>query len=550
MPSIRLQNMGGIAPRVSPRLLPLSAAQIAEGVKLWSGEIRSFRTGLLKPDPMPSAPVETIFHIAGAWLAWKTDVDVVIGFTADEALGRVYYTGDGNPKVIQQVVAASEAPTPTSAYPLGVVPPANAPIITTTAPGSPQEFRTYVYTWLTTFGEESVPSFPSDAILVQDGINAEVNFSSSLPPTNVNRVRIYRSNGGPYIFVAEVPQFTGIYNDVLTNDEIEGNEQLISQQWYPPDPSMIGLIGTANGFLAGFFGNKVAFSEPYQPHAWPPAYVKVFDYDIVALATYGTTVVVLTKGPTYLVDGIDPRNLSVSRVPDAYPCVSKRSVSVGDRGVYYSCDAGLAFVGSGGVQIVTKDLMDEDDWAAWKPSTMHGTVFDGYYFGFFRGERQTSDPNPNGMGFILDINDRATASYDKCLLTTIPFYATAVFASPDVRLHYVTARLTVAELFEWDRGPDLLTYLWRSKLIVFPYNVSFGAAKVVCACDAQRNVTVRLLDGTCNQVVFERIVTSGNPFRLPALRSRLNWVVEVEGTGDVQEIHFATSITELTEGDA
>lgn len=548
MPSIRIQNMGGIAPRVSPRLLPLSAAQIAESTNLWSGEVRAFRTGKALPDPMPIAPIKTIFHIAGAWLAWKEDVDVVIGFTPNDVLGRVYYTGDGDPKVIQQVIAASEAPTPSSAFRLGITPPSHAPVITTTAPGSPAEFRTYVFTWVTAFNEESVPSPPSDLINVQDGVIATVDFSASLPPTNVSRVRIYRSNGGPYIFVKEVPQFVGTWDDAATNDEIEANEQLVSQYYYPPEPDMIGLIGTANGFLAGFYDNKVAFSEPYQPHAWPPQYVKIFDYPIVALGTYGSTVVVFTTGYTYLVDGMDPRNLSVSRVPDAYPCVSKRSVASGDRGVYYACDSGLALVSGGGVQIVTKDILDADDWAFWKPNTMHGTVFDGFYYGFFRGSVQTSDPNENGMGFVFDVNDRATGSYEKALLTTIPFYATAVFASPDVRLHYTRSNLTVTTLYEWDRGEGYEPYLWRSKEFVFPYGVSFGAAKVVTRCDDDRGAVVRLLDGACNAVVFERNVTSTNPFRLPAMRPRLNWAIEVSGTADVQEIHFATSVSDLTEG--
>lgn len=549
MPSIRVQNMGGIAPRVSPRLLPLSAAQIAQSTKLWSGEVQAFRDGLKKLDPMPDAPIQTIFHIAGAWLAWKEDVDVVIGFTPDAPLGRVYYTGDGDPKVIQQAIAKHEAPTPSSAFRLGIVPPAYAPVITTTPPGSPNEFRTYVFTWVTAFSEESVPSPASDVIQVQDGVAATVDFSASLPPTNVARVRIYRSNGGPYIFIAEVPQFTGTYTDTMTDDDIAGNEQLISQHWYPPNTKMLGLVGTPNGFLAGFWENKVGFSVAYQPHAWPPEFVKIFDYPIVALGVFDTTVVVFTTGPTYLVDGIDPSNLSVSRVPDAYPCVSKRSVSTGDRGVYYACDSGLGFVNTGGVQIVTKDILSEDNWQFWKPSTMHGTVFDGFYFGFFRGDRQTSDPNANGSGFIFDINDRATGSYDKALLTTIPFYASAVFASPDVRLHYTRSNLTVTTLYEWDRSTDYMTYLWRSKEFVFPYTVSFAAAKVVARCGDLRDCIVRLLDGACSRVVFEKVIRNSNPFRLPAIPNRLDWTIEVEGTADVQEVHFATSMQALTEGE-
>jgi len=385
-------------------------------------------------------------------------------------------------------------------------------------------------------------------IIVEDGVIATVDFSASLPPPNVSRVRIYRSNGGPFIFVKELPQFVGTWDDEATNEEIEGNEQLISQHWYPPNANMQGLVGTPNGFLAGFWENKVGFSVPYQPHAWPPEFVKIFDYPIVALGTYGTTIVVFTTGYIYMVDGMDPENLSVARVPDGYPCKSKRSVATGDRGVYYASDSGLSFVGSGGVQIVSKDILSEDNWQAWHPDTMHGTVYDGFYFGFYRGDRQTSDPNENGAGFMFDINDRATGSYEKVLLTTIPFYASAAYASPDVRLHYTRSRLTVSTLYEWDRGPDWEEYLWRSKQFVFPYLVSFGAGKVVVECGDDRECIVRLLDGMCKQVLFERAVTNSEPFRLPSIRSRLDWTVEIAGTAQVQEVHFASSLRELTEG--
>lgn len=552
MPSIRIQNMGGIAPKPSARLLPLSAAQIAESTKLWSGEVRAFRAGAAKVDPMPAAPVLTLFHIDQAWLAWQTDVDVVLGFTPDAPAGRVYYTGDGAPKVVTQQTATAEAPTPETSFILGLQPPFRAPICTLVnpPPGSPQEARTYIFTWISLFQEESVPSPPSEVIIVEDGKEVKVDFSDNLPPENVTFVRIYRSNGGPFIFVQEIGFQTGFFLDAMKNEDIEGNEQLHAQYYYPPDARMTGLVGTPNGWLAGFWENKVAFSVPYQPHAWPPAYVKYFDYPVVGLGVFGTTVAVFTKGPTYLVDGIDPENLSVDRVPDAYPCVSKRSIATGDRGVYYACTAGLGFIGTGGMQLVTKDILDEDDWKVWHPETMHGTVFDGFYYGFFRGDVQTADPNMNGAGFIFDINDRATGSYEKALLTTIPFYATASYAGPDVRMHYTLQDAQVATLYEWDAAVELEPYLWRSKPFVFPYTVSFAAGKVVLAeCKDDRPCTLRLLDGACNVAVFEKDIRSNTPFRLPALLGRTDWAVEIEGTASVQEIHVATSMQALTEGE-
>jgi hypothetical protein len=269
----------------------------------------------------------------------------------------------------------------------------------------------------------------------------------------------------------------------------------------------------------------------------------------VGLGVFGTTIVVFTEGPTYLVDGMDPENLSVDRVPDVYPCQSKRSIATGDRGVYYAAATGLAFVGAGGVQLVTKDLMDEDDWQEWKPKTMHGSVFDGFYIGFHRGNVQTADPDPNGSGFIFDINDRATGVEDKALLTTIPFYATASYSGPDVRLHYARQHLTIASLYEWDADMELEPYIWRSKRFVLPYVTSFAAAKVVVDCDDIKPCTFRLFDGKCDKVLFEREVTNSEPFRLPALLSRTDWTVEIEGAATVSEIHVASSMQALTEGE-
>jgi hypothetical protein len=211
---------------------------------------------------------------------------------------------------------------------------------------------------------------------------------------------------------------------------------------------------------------------------------------------------------------------------------------------------GLGFVGSGGVSIVTKDLMDENDWAAWLPHTMHGTVYDGFYFGFYlSGEEQFKSKRPQGSGFMLDINDRASGVFDKAQLITLPFYTTAVFAAPDVRMHYIYTYDTSSQLLEWDRGSNYADYTWRSKEVVFPYLVAFAVAKVVCRCDDDRRVFFRLLDGACGQVLYERLITSPQPFRLPALNSRLEWTVEIAGTADVQEIHVATSMTELREGE-
>ena len=566
MPSIRIQNFGGIAPRMSARLLAGGAALRAELTKLWSGEIRPFFVKVKVETPLvQGCMAKTIYKFKDAWLSWCADVDVVTGFTIDKGSERLYYTGDGPPKVTTYPLAFASLPTPSNSLMLGVAQPVLPPTLgTPTGPATTPQLRYYVYTWYTQFDEESVPSPPSVGINVSDGQTVPVTIpvaGVSLPP-NLESVRLYRTNGGPFLFVSETPIAVVLANPVI-NDAVKNidlGEALISQSFYPPPNNIHGLIGLASGSFAAFHDNRVVFSEPYQPHAWPPEYEKIFDYPVVALGTYGNTLVVATTGYTYLVSGIDPRSQSVDRVPDPYPCVSKRSMVSADHGVIYASAEGLVFVGLGGTQVLTRELMTREEWQRFNPSTMHGVIFDGRYFGFYQSTRffrAEETVVPSGAGFIFDFNDRVVQGVDDNdlnrddKLITIPFYASATFANPVVTLHLViNPSLKTNELFKWEGGQDFETYVWRSKQFAFPYEVTFACAKVLRQCTSAQQVKFRLCDGACGEVLFERDILSSRPFRLPSKRPRTDWIVEIEGNAAVQEIHVSTSMNELAEGSA
>lgn len=561
MPSIRIQNFGGIAPRVSPRLLAGGSALRAQLTKLWSGEIRPFiARGLVQVPLAQGGLIKTIYKFKTVWLSWLTDVDIVTGFTTDQSSDRLYYTGDGPPSITTFAQAATSLPTPLVTFPLGVAYPLDAPVLgTPTGPVTTPQLRYYVYTWYSNFNEESVPSPPSVGINVSDGQSVPITIATGTTPPNIATVRIYRTNGGPFLFVKEVniASLPSVTDDVLNADL---GEALVSQSFYPPPTNLRGLIALANGSFAGFFDNRVRFSEPYQPHAWPPEYEKIFDYPVVALGTYGNTLVVATTGYTYLVSGTDPRSLSVDRVPDPYPCVSKRSMVSADRGVIYASGEGLIFVGFGGTQVLTRDLMSREEWQQFNPTSIHGVIFDGRYFGFYESPHFFASDEvvtPSGAGFIFDFNDRTVYAVNEDdlnradKLVTLPFYASATFANPSVPLHFVTnPSLTTNELYKWEGGQGFEPYVWRSKQFSFPYEVAFAGAKITRQCGGEQQVRFRLCDGACGDVLFEREVMTGRPFRLPSRRPRTDWVVEIEGTASVQEIHVSTSFGELAEGQA
>lgn len=585
MASIIIQNMGGMVPRESPRLLPGGAATVANMTKLWSGEIRPFHR--LSETPVPDLPqgaaVRTVYLLLDKWLAWTTDVDIVTGFTTLSGSGHIYYTGDGLPKQALYNEIRHGPATPIVTHPIGVVGPDTPPTVAIVGVGSGDPLvRDYVYTFYTYQNEESVPSPPSQLITVETGQSVDVSGFPTVVDAEVKEIRIYRTINGVFTYVATLPQpFPSVYNDAATDIDLAGNEQLQSQNYYPPPSDIQGLIGMSCGSLAAFHGNKVVFSEPYQPGAWPPEYEKIFDYPIVALGTFGQTCVVATTGYTYLVSGNDPRSFAVARVPDPYPCVSKRSMVSSDNGCIYASSDGLIFVGNSsyysqysGTVVLTRDVMTHDEWQRYNPTTIEGVVNDGRYYGFY----QTPNVDPalfEGAGFIFDSSSRAvtgvvqTSEFDKDdVLIDLNFYATASFANPQVPLQVVKRNLIsqhpnvfVNKMYQWDGGRDAERYTWRSKQFSFPYLVTFSAAKLIFE-DEETGVpptpddndpdglVFRLLDGASGAVLYERAVTSTKPFRLPSLRPRTEWQVEVEGVHYVQKIHVATGYADIMEGKA
>lgn len=557
MSSFRIQNFGGITPRLSDRLLPANFATDADNCKLWSGEIRPFKDTKEVPSTLKPGLIKSLYYLNGFWLSWEVDVDVVRGSIPGDSTGRIYYTGDGPPKVTNVGVATTTAPYPTAYYLLGVAAPSVAPTLVVGGGGTGvPEITYYVYTFVTGLDEEGPPSPPSAQISMLNGQAVTISGFSSPTTPNVTRKRIYRTQTGStttsYLFVAEIPVAQTTYTDTII-DALLG-ETLPSIGWEPPNANLRGLVSHPNGFLAGFVGNQLFISAPYQAHAWPPEYAKVFDYPIMALGVYGNTIVVATTGYTYLVYGSEPKNLTVDKLPDPYPCVSKRSMVSGDKGVVYATNEGLVWVGYGGLQVITRDIITRDEWKLWSPTTIHGVIFDGRYIGFYLNNSAAdfNSVDPIGGGFIFDYNDRATGVDQRDKLTTLGFYASASYANPEVNLHIIKRKNKLNVLGSWEEGSSYIPYVWKSKSLVSPYLSTFAAAKVVgghkrtSGVLPNRYVRFKLIVG--EQVKYDRLVKTSEPFRLPRFFREVEpWSLQVEGTEYVQEIHMATSIEELKE---
>lgn len=94
---ITIEQFGGMIPKMSSELLPAANSFSADGCSLASGKIVPRKAH--KDIKIVHAGTKTIYLHKGAWLAWTKDVDVVRSPVSNDAFDRIYYSGDGAPKV-------------------------------------------------------------------------------------------------------------------------------------------------------------------------------------------------------------------------------------------------------------------------------------------------------------------------------------------------------------------------------------------------------------------------------------------------------------------
>ena len=302
-----LKSFTGEQPRITPNLLPANSAQVAVDVRLDDGAL----TPMNRPVHVYSFPggsgdtFRTIFRHKGEWLGWNTVVNAVPGPVADD---RLYYTGDGSPKMrVGGVVYPLAVPFPTS--PLSAVlsgTPTDDLIVATT--------RIYVYTWVTQLGEESEPSPASNEVdWVPGQIVTLSGFMSTPPGRAITKQRIYRTQTGTagtdLYFIAERTATTSDFIDDIPVEQFA--EVIPSRAFNAPPDGLTGIISMPNGMMVAFVGKDIYFCEPWIPHAWPEAYILTVDYEVVALGAIGTSLIIMTRGHPYLASGSSPSAMTM-----------------------------------------------------------------------------------------------------------------------------------------------------------------------------------------------------------------------------------------------
>jgi hypothetical protein len=460
MASIRLAQFSGEIPKLLPRLLPDGGSQYAENVRLDDGGLTPVRKSRLETTISSPANIQTIYKFGSDWLAWDAVVNAVPGPVADD---RLYYTGDGVPKMR----------VGSDVYDLAVPAPTAAPTATPSGVGAGDVItRLYVYTFVTDFGEESEPCPISNEVAWQSGITVTLSGIEAAPTGRaISKQRFYRSqsstqSGTDLFFLEERTASNANWVDTFTPEQF--GEVLPSRDWTPPPDDLEGLIAMPNGMMAAFSGKQLCFCEPFRPHAWPDKYKLTASYDIVALAAYGTTVVAGTMGYPYVASGNSPESMVEEKIEVNLPCINARGMVDLGYSVAYPSNDGLVVVSNGGAQVISSNLFTRPDWQRLSPGTLVAGQFTGRYFASF--EYVDLEGEPTQGTIIIDLTGEQ------------PFVMRAQFKADAFHYELATGKLFYlvgTEVYEWDAlGQNNEPMTWRSKKIVLPVPVSFGAILV------------------------------------------------------------------------
>lgn len=549
MPTASLRAFGGgLVPRMDKRLLRDDQAQIAQNAVITSGALEPLRDPLdvyssSKAGSLLSAHRLTAANGSDVWLAWTTDVDAARAPLGDDPDQRVYYTGDGEPRVTNLAMATSLSDNkyPDTCYVLGVPRPSTALTLGSVTGGTGDvETRAYTYcfvaitvqsdgstleeagppaeavtgsgradgTWplsnlpttlnnsntittkshssgISTIGATSTLYLRVGEYVVYSGnryriteITSGTVFKVADPsnafggsgtwtrdaPHNTGAMvkRIFRTDSaGTYKKVADVALATTTYNDSALESALPG-PVLESAAYYQPPTNLTAIISLPNGCLAGIAGRKLCYSEPYQPHAWPPTYQKNLDWPGVSLGSLGTTVVVTTTGSHYIATGSDPSAVTPEKAKTTYPCLSKRGTVSTPFGVAWPTFDGIALQTPSGVSLLTEGQFTRREWDPVDATSIVAAVYGGRYIALYQ-------PLGSSVKRIMQLNPGDSAAYFEATPQ-----AAGLYADPRTGSLYL---LQNAKIQKWDTGVRAQMD-WMSKEFVRPYPMTWGAAKV------------------------------------------------------------------------
>lgn len=441
--------------------------------------------------------------------------------------------------------------------------------------------RAYVYTWVTAYGEEGPPSEPSVVNGWSNGtwtINLftpdplDMGTRRNIVYTNIYRSVTNQSGQGTYFFVAQIPVTQSTYVDTSNDATVALNQQLVSLYWFEPPSDLQGIAAFPNGITVGFRSNEIWFSEAYRPHAWPPGYVITTEFPVVGIGICGQAIVVCTEGTPYLVNGINPSAMALTKINLPEPCLHRGSIVSTDTTVLYVSQNGLIQISqSGAGSNITEGWITRERWQGLTPqsevraiklmtsyfafgASVPGLLTAGYTVELSQEDQVSFTVWPQPGGHRIGFNELTPPNNYNINNVEVDVWTGVALLVQNAGIYYYDFT---------DQSPTIVPYKWRSKLYQQLSKKCFAAMRIwfdippsTPVQDARNTAEpqptlgpnqygiVRVYaDG--NLWTTREIYTSGELLRIYSGIKADTWQWEFEGRVLITNVQTATSIKEL-----
>ena len=495
MALIQIQDFIGSIPMRSKRLLDERTAAFAQNCNLERGELSGFSgpQPVHQFDPPLNPEPVKVFRVLDTgtgdehWLSSQhRDAEIIQSPLVDDSLRRWYLF---EPDAPVQVASFQELQSGQFSK-LAFDYPQEPPVLELSDPPEPPSGeeddpieaalsrgrvidRVYLYTFVTEWGEESMPS-PSASISVPpdaDFVRVKIDKGNpEIEGREFAHIRVYRSvtgaAGGQLYFLVDIPfdqalvdGFT-VYEDSQQSKVVALNDSIQSWVYEAPPDGLRGARVHPSGSIVAFKGRDVYFSEAYRPHAWPSEWKLTMADEVVAVEILAQMIIVLTKSHPVIVYGERAEALGMMSYSFPMPCLSYGSVVAFPDAIFYASTDGLVAFSQNGPRLMTQKLLTKTQWQGeYRPAEINGARFENRYIGFW----------PDGNGFLVERSGRNSSIVQ---LTGFPPNSAASNDLYNDDVHMVSGNTVLR--FSSDQTSKV-DYVWRSKEFVSPRKMNFAA---------------------------------------------------------------------------
>jgi hypothetical protein len=441
------------------------------------------------------------------------------------------------------------------------------------------EERAYVYTYVSTYGEEGPASQPSTGTGNPTGtwqIIIPAPAAGITTGRTLAKVRLYRTvtdaaGNASYYQVADFPWTSGVinYSDSFTAQQIINNLPLTSELYTAPPADLQGVVMMANGIAAGWSNEReIWFSAAYLPHAWPASYALTVDYPVVGLTANGASLNILCKGAPFIATGVTPDTMTIGVISANEPCIGRGSIVSSGEGAYYASPNGIILLNSSGTTSITEFVYEKEFHNTLQPWNWAAGHYGLSYVAFVKGTGITNvSDDPDGLtlnGLVVDKEDKNTP------FTYLHFTTQVKNMYFDIISGQLFGLLSDGTVMQWNPpiGNPGTTHLWdwtwKSKQFRMAFPASFKAFQIIYEVPPEVQITLGTRNTDQNQtynpatqylivriwadgrfVVVREIQNSEEVLLVPDGFKAMLWEIEFQGQVSVKHFKMATSVKEL-----